>query len=271
MTLSTAREKLRAAHALRGLPAISAAFADGRALVFEGPRAAHAPRMRRTKIYCSRTRSTRLRSRSKSAAGRCADVAPPESDGRRAPRVRAALADRESQSGMRHALDSRRATGRGRRSRRERARRRRRGRARFSGRHRVRNGSRRLPPEAASAEQADAFVAIIKTYLAGGRSGDHAGSVEDHHQVVLHVEARALSGGAGRSDLPLETIKRLTSGSGTLIHRVVEDERSTPLDVGRKQRVVPTAIRARAVVARSRLHVPWVRGRQMRARPSHPT
>ena len=30
MTMSTAREKLRTAHALRGLPAISAAFADGR-------------------------------------------------------------------------------------------------------------------------------------------------------------------------------------------------------------------------------------------------
>ena len=67
--------------------------------------------------------------------------------------------------------------------------------------------------------------------------------------MVVHVDASALHGGAGCSDLPLETIKRLTCDCSLVA--VVEDERGNPLDVGRKQRIVSTALR-RALWARDR-------------------
>jgi hypothetical protein len=76
-----------------------------------------------------------------------------------------------------------------------------------------------------------------------------AASTADHCQVVVHVDASALRGGMGCSDLPLETIKRLTCDCSLVA--VVEDERGHPLDVGRKQRTVSTALR-RALLARDR-------------------
>jgi hypothetical protein len=97
------------------------------------------------------------------------------------------------------------------------------------------------------AQQVDALVAIAKFYLAGAGADSSAGA--DHYQVVVHVDEAALHGGIGRSDLPLEKVKRL-SCDGSLI-TVVEDHRGTPLDVGRKQRTVSTALK-RAVWSRDR-------------------
>jgi hypothetical protein len=99
-----------------------------------------------------------------------------------------------------------------------------------------------------SAQQADAFVAISRSYLGGGDGAADA-STADHCQVVVHVDAAALQGGAGCSDLPLETIKRLTCDCSLVA--VVEDEHGNPLDVGRKQRTLSTALR-RALLARDR-------------------
>ena len=65
----------------------------------------------------------------------------------------------------------------------------------------------------------------------------------------MHVDEKSLRGGIGRSDLPIETVKRLTC-DGSLI-KVVEDDRGSPLDVGRKQRTVSTALK-RALWARDR-------------------
>jgi Domain of unknown function (DUF222)/HNH endonuclease len=99
------------------------------------------------------------------------------------------------------------------------------------------------------AQQADALVAVARAYLEGsGARGEHGGTA-DHYQVVVHVDERALRGEAGRSDLPLETVRRLAC-DGSLV-TVVEDERGQPLDVGRKQRTVSTALR-RALHARDR-------------------
>jgi hypothetical protein len=36
-----------------------------------------------------------------------------------------------------------------------------------------------------------------------------ARSIADHYQVVVHVDEKSLRGGIGRSDLPIETVKRL--------------------------------------------------------------
>jgi len=97
------------------------------------------------------------------------------------------------------------------------------------------------------AQQADALVAVAKTYLEGSVS--ESSSTADHYQVVMHVDEQSLRGGAGRSDLPIDTIKRLTCDGGLLT--IVEDADGTPLDVGRKTRTVPTALK-RALWSRDR-------------------
>ncbi|MGQ0835786.1 MAG: hypothetical protein ACT4O5_12870, partial [Gammaproteobacteria bacterium] len=60
------------------------------------------------------------------------------------------------------------------------------------------------------AQQADALVAIAKRYLAGDEGAAAPAAAADHYQVVVHVENAALRGGAGRSDLPIDTVRRLT-------------------------------------------------------------
>ncbi|HZF30836.1 MAG TPA: DUF222 domain-containing protein [Gammaproteobacteria bacterium] len=100
------------------------------------------------------------------------------------------------------------------------------------------------------AQQADAFVAVMKDYLGDGAAKDErAAPAADHYQVVVHVDERALHGGAGRSDLPIETVRRLACDGSVVT--IVEDEHGTPLDVGRKQRTVSTALR-RALRSRDR-------------------
>jgi hypothetical protein len=100
-------------------------------------------------------------------------------------------------------------------------------------------------------QQADALVTIVRAYLDGSAAesaGDSA-STADRYQVVIHVDEAALHGGPGRADAPLETVKRIACDGSLVV--VTEDERGTPLDVGRKQRVVSTPLR-RALLARDR-------------------
>ena len=97
------------------------------------------------------------------------------------------------------------------------------------------------------AQQADAFVAVAKSYLDGGdRQG---GATADHYQVVVHADAKSLTGGAGRSDLPIDTVKRLLCDCSMVL--VAEDDDGNPLDVGRKHRTVSTPLK-RALYARDR-------------------
>jgi hypothetical protein len=96
---------------------------------------------------------------------------------------------------------------------------------------------------------ADALVAIAKDYLSGRRAGEKPTAAADHYQVVIHSDESALRGGVGRSDLAVETVRRLTC-DGSLV-TIVEDEHGNPLDVGRKRRTVTTALR-RALWARDR-------------------
>jgi hypothetical protein len=115
----------------------------------------------------------------------------------------------------------------------------------------VADGVAESSPSGFLSQQADALVAIAKTYLEGGatESGSRSGSTADRYQLVVHVDEAALHGGIGRADAPLETVKRLACDSGVVV--VTEDERGTPLDVGRKQRTVSTSIR-RALWSRDR-------------------
>ncbi len=100
------------------------------------------------------------------------------------------------------------------------------------------------------ARQADALVDVARAYLAG-ESGKSA-SPADHYQVVVHVDEAALRAEpveGARSDLPIESVRRLCCDAGVVI--VTEDAQGNPLDLGRKHRVVQPALR-RALIARDR-------------------
>ncbi len=99
--------------------------------------------------------------------------------------------------------------------------------------------------ESWSAQQADALVAMARSYLSGG--SDRAASTADAYQVVVHVDGAALTGDEGRSDLAVESVKRL-SCDGSVVP-MVDGADGEPLSVGRKQRTVPAAIK-RALWAR---------------------
>ena len=68
------------------------------------------------------------------------------------------------------------------------------------------------------------------------------------HQILVHVDATALSGQGGESDYPLPTVKRLCC-SGALTPIVKSGDQI--LNVGRKYRVVPPRLR-QALAARDR-------------------
>jgi hypothetical protein len=104
-----------------------------------------------------------------------------------------------------------------------------------------------LAEESWSAQRADALVALAKAYLGGNGEGETAGGTSDHYQVVVHVDESALRGGAGRSGLPIESVRRIGCEADRIF--LVEDEHGEPLSVGRKSRVVPQTIK-RALWAR---------------------
>jgi hypothetical protein len=112
--------------------------------------------------------------------------------------------------------------------------------------HVAAHGEERSSSDSWRAQQADALVAMARDYLGGRESG---AGVADHYQLVVHVDEQSLRGGAGRSDLPLETIRRL-SCDGNLI-ALVEDDRGRPLALGRKRRVVSPALK-KALISRDR-------------------
>jgi uncharacterized protein DUF222 len=111
------------------------------------------------------------------------------------------------------------------------------------------DGSAPSAPNGWYAQQADALVAIAKGYLRGGPAGDTTSTSCDRYQVIVHTDSSALHGGAGRSDLPIDTVKRLACDGSVIT--IVEDEEGTPLDVGRKTRTISTVLR-RALLARDR-------------------
>lgn len=98
-----------------------------------------------------------------------------------------------------------------------------------------------------STRQADAFVTMLREYLQG-RAGA-GGSSSDNYLVTIHVDQSALAGEVGRSSVPIETVKRLCCDGQTVT--LTETKDGEPLSIGRKSRVVPKGIE-RAVRARDR-------------------
>ena len=101
------------------------------------------------------------------------------------------------------------------------------------------------------AKQADALVELARAYLSGDLSGDASGrlSNSDNHQVVVHVDAAALRDEGGKSDLPVESIRRIACDSDLV--EVTEDAKGNLLNLGRKHRVVSPQ-QKRALLARDK-------------------
>jgi hypothetical protein len=244
ISLSAAREKVRAAHALRSLPAISAAFAEGRLSYTKVRALTRVADLRHEDLLLAYALDTTA----ENVEERCQQIrnVAPDSvhQARRAFAGRSLTAWRNEKRGVLRlmlevpidegelilrAIDCAVASG---------------------------EVTTDVDPRAVAeskgaawtAQQADAFVAVAKSYLDGGHGGE-GGSTADHYQVVVHADAKSLRGGAGCSDLPVETVKRLLCDCNFVT--VFEDENGKPLDVGRKQRTVSTPLR-RALHARDR-------------------
>lgn len=103
-------------------------------------------------------------------------------------------------------------------------------------------------PEAWSARRVDALVNVARAFLAGGPDKP-VNTSSDNYNVIVHVDEAALAGRDGESDLPIETVRRITCDAS--IATVVKDKHGNPLNAGRKRQIVPPAIR-RAVLARDK-------------------
>jgi uncharacterized protein DUF222 len=103
------------------------------------------------------------------------------------------------------------------------------------------------------ARRADALGRIAESYLQHGAGALSGG---DRQQIVIHVDAETLREGcAGRCELeegpslPAETVRRLACDASVVT--LLEDAEGEPLNVGRKTRSIPPALR-RALNARDR-------------------
>ncbi len=97
--------------------------------------------------------------------------------------------------------------------------------------------------ESFSARQADAMVSMASGYLSGNaeQSCNSSRNTSDDYLVTIHVDQSALATGNGRSNLPIESVKRLCCDGHAVV--IGEDENGEPLNIGRKTRTVPTAIK----------------------------
>jgi len=243
--LSAAREKVRTAHALRSLPAISAAFADGRLSYSKVRALTRVTAMHDEDLLLAYALSTTA----ENVEERCRQIrnVAPESahhaqrawgnrsltmwrdEGRGLMRLTVEVPIEEGEL-IARALDYAVAAG---------------------------EVTTDLDPHAVAeskstawqAQQADALVAVMRSYLDGDGLGCEGGATADRYQVVVHADAKSLRGGTGCADLPLETVKRLLCDCSLVT--VLEDANGKPLDVGRKQRTVSTPLR-RALHARDR-------------------
>jgi hypothetical protein len=106
-------------------------------------------------------------------------------------------------------------------------------------------------PISYSSRRADALARVAEGYLQNADCSAGAlpsGSTADRYQVVVHVDAQTLQErSAGRCQvdhgpaLPAETVRRLACDASLV--GIIETEQGEVLDVGRKTRSIPPAIR----------------------------
>ena len=97
------------------------------------------------------------------------------------------------------------------------------------------------------ARQADALVAVAREYLSGNSGEKRVKS--DIYQVVVHVDAAALQDKGGKSDLPVESVRRIACDADLV--EVTKDAKGNLLNLGRKHRVVSPQLK-RALLARDK-------------------
>ncbi len=97
------------------------------------------------------------------------------------------------------------------------------------------------------ARQADALVAVARGYLSGN-SGEKR-TQSDNYQVIVHVDAAALQDKGGKSDLPVESVRRIACDADLVA--VTRDAKGNLLNLGRKHRVVSPQLK-RALLARDK-------------------
>ena len=97
------------------------------------------------------------------------------------------------------------------------------------------------------ARQADALVAVARGYLSG--NGGEKRAKSDNYQVVVHVDAAALQDKGGKSDLPVESVRRIACDADLVA--VTRDAKGNLLNLGRKHRVVSPQLK-RALLARDK-------------------
>ena len=107
-----------------------------------------------------------------------------------------------------------------------------------------------IPP---TARRADALALVAESFL---KHGAEALSGGERHQIALHVDVETLrERAAGRSEfeqgpaMAAETARRLACDCSVVT--ILQDETGRPLDVGRKTRSIPPALR-RALHSRDR-------------------
>ena len=93
-----------------------------------------------------------------------------------------------------------------------------------------------------SVRQADAFVNVLNGYLSGEK-----GNNNDNYLVTIHVDETALAKGEGRAALPIESVKRHCCDGRAVV--ITETGDGEPLGIGRKSRLIPKSVE-RAVRAR---------------------
>ena len=93
------------------------------------------------------------------------------------------------------------------------------------------------------ARQADALVEVAKHYLSGNSEFKDAPS----HQVLVHVDEAALHDQGGKSDLPVESVRRIACDADLV--EVSQDKKGNILNLGRKHRVVSPQLK-KALLAR---------------------
>ena len=235
LSMNTAREKVRVAHALKTLPDIAAAFASG-ALSYSKVRAMTrvAGSHNESELLSFALKTTTARVEDRCRELKCGTVDSLDA-AQRAFANRSLRVTRNAERGtmtltvelpmetgelVEKALDK----------------------ARDDSRARV-----EFIDETWSARQADALVSMASAYLSG--NAGQTRNTSDDYLVTIHVDQSALANGDGRSSLPIESVKRLCCDGHTVV--IGEDENGEPLNIGRKARSVPTAIK-RALLARDK-------------------
>ena len=225
-SMTTAREKVRVAHALKSLPSVSAAFATGElsySKVRSLTRVAH--RDNEAKLVAFALRHTTAHVAERCRELRCGDVSSIDEAARayanRSVRIRRNHQRNTMTITVELPLDT--------------------GELVEKALDKARDDEVLQVPDLAdtcwSTRQADAFVNMVSEYLSGNPGEDHA---NDNYLVTVHVDQSALAGSEGRSALPIESVKRLCCDSHAVV--ITEDETGEPLSIGRKTRVVPKAI-----------------------------